>query len=125
MQQKHPGSLAPKKEARDPLESVLKAGHFILEWSADVNEHRLWTDKQKRAAVERQFEVIAEALTRLRGVDERTWQSIDDAGTAIRLGEAIRRDYDSIDYGILWRATRNELPRMLQTVEDALVLLRQ
>src|SRR5688500_1488857 len=59
MRQKHLGSLAPKKEARDPLESVLKAGRFIIEWSADVNEHRLWADKQKRAAVERQFEVIA------------------------------------------------------------------
>jgi uncharacterized protein with HEPN domain len=107
------------------LESVEKAGRFILEWTADVNEHRLWADKQKRAAVERQFEVLAEALNRLRSLDEQTWHRIEDAGTAIRLGEAIRRDYDSIDYGILWRATRNELPRMLQTVEDALVLLRQ
>ncbi|MCX5650219.1 MAG: DUF86 domain-containing protein [Planctomycetota bacterium] len=125
MRHKHVPSLAPKKEARDPLECVLRAGHFILEWSADVNEHRLWADKQKRAAVERQFEVIAEALNRLRGVDEQTWHRIEDAGTAIRLGEAIRRDYDSIDYGILWRATRNELPRMLRTVEDALALVRQ
>jgi uncharacterized protein with HEPN domain len=125
MRQKHLASLAPKSEARDPLESVLKAGRFIIEWSADVNVHRLWADKQKRAAVERQFEVIAEALNRLRSVDEQTWDHIEDAGTAIRLGEAIRRDYDSLDYGILWRATRNELPRMLQTVEDALALLRQ
>ena len=125
MRQKRPASLAPKTDAHDPLESVLKAGRFILEWSADVNEHRLWSDKQKRAAVERQFEVIAEALVRLRAVDERTWHGIEDAGTAVRLGEAIRRDFDSIDYGILWRATRNELPRLLQTVEDALSLLRK
>jgi uncharacterized protein with HEPN domain len=124
MRQKHLANFAPQKEAREPLESVLKAGRLILQWSADVNEHRLWADKQKRAAVERQFEVIAEALNRLRSVDQQTWQRVEDAGTAIRLGEAIRRDYDAIDYGILWRATRNELPRLLQTVEDALVLLR-
>jgi uncharacterized protein with HEPN domain len=125
MRQKHVANLAPSKEARDPLESVLKAGRFIIEWSADVNEHRLWADKVKRAAVERQFEIVAEALNRLRAVDKQTWLHIKDAGIAIRLGEAIRRDYDSIDYGILWRATRNELPRMLQTVEDALAPLRQ
>src|SRR3712207_1436313 len=82
MRQTHPASLAPNKEARGPLESLLKAGRFILEWSADVNEHRLWADKQKRAAVERQFEVIAEALNRLRSVDEQTWHRIEDAGTA-------------------------------------------
>ena len=125
MRRKHLDNLAPQKEARELLESVLKAGRLILEWSADVTVHRLWDDKQKRAAVERQFEVIAEALTRLRGVDERTWGGIYDAATAIRLGEAIRHDYDSIDYGTLWRATRYDLPQMLQAVEDALALLRQ
>ena len=125
MRQKRLANIAPNSEARDPLKSVLTAGRFILEWSEGVNEHRLWADKQKRAAVERQFEVIAAALIRLRDIDEQTWHRIDDAGTAIRLGEAIRKDYNSIDYGILWRATRNELPRMLQTVEDALALLRR
>jgi uncharacterized protein with HEPN domain len=125
MRQKRLASTAPKSEARDPLESVLKAGRFILEWTEGVNEHRLWADMQKRSAVERQFEVIAEALIRLRDADEQTWHRIEDAGTATRLGEAIRKNYDSIDYGILWRATRNELPRMLQTVEDSLALLRQ
>jgi uncharacterized protein with HEPN domain len=125
MRQKRVGTLAPKSEARDPLEAVLRAGRRIIEWSADVNEHRLWGDKQKRAAVERQFEVIAEALSRLLAIDEQTWHRVEDAGTATRLGEAIRRDYDAIDYGILWRATRNELPRMLQTVEDMLTLFRK
>lgn len=125
MRQKHVANLAPQAAAREPLESLLKAGRFILDWSADVNEHRLWADKQKRAAVERQFEIIAEALTRLRKVDERTWHNIGDAATAVRLGETIRRDYDSIDYGILWRATRKELPEMLAAVEEAVAFLRR
>src|SRR5688500_15545634 len=124
MGRKQTSGTAPKSEARGPLEHVLNAGRFIVQRTDGVNEHRLWSDKQKRAAVERQFEVIAEALTRLRGVDDQTWRRIDDAATAMRLGDAIRKDYDSIDYGILWRATRNELPRMLLTVEDALTLLR-
>ena len=123
MPHKRVNSIAPSREAREPLQSALNAGRFILEWSANVNEHRLWADKQKRAAVERQFEVIAEALTRLRGVDERTWHSLDDAPTAIRLGEVIRRDYDSIDYGNLYRATRDDLPQLLQTIEQALAML--
>jgi uncharacterized protein with HEPN domain len=125
MRQKHRTSVAPDAEARRALQSVLTAGRFIVEWTDGVNEHRLWADKQKRAAVERQFEVIAEALCRLRELDPRTWHDIKDAGTAIRLGEAIRRDYDAIDYGILWRATRKELPEMLGQVEDLLSALGQ
>jgi uncharacterized protein with HEPN domain len=109
-----------KPEARDALQSVLTAGRFIIEWTEGVNEHRLWEDKQKRAAVERQFEVIAEALARLGELDPRAWHDLRDAGTAMRLGEAIRRDYDAIDYGILWRATRKELPEMVQQVEGLL-----
>jgi uncharacterized protein with HEPN domain len=99
------------------------AGRFIVEWTEDVNEHRLWADKQKRAALERQFEVIAEALLRLRELNPRMWHNIKDADTAIRLAEAIRRDYDAIDYGILWRATRKEVPAMLREVEDCLAML--
>ena len=124
MRQEQTAGTAPNPDARGPLESVLKAGRLIVQWTDGVNEHRLWADKQKRAAVERQFEVIDEALARLRDVDGQTWRRIDDAATAMRLGDAIRKEYDSIDYGILWRATRNELPRMLRAVEDALALPR-
>jgi uncharacterized protein with HEPN domain len=109
-----------KSEARGPLESILKAAGFIISWTEGVNEHRLWDDKQKRAAVERQFEVIAEALCRLRVLDRSSWSRLTEVDAAMRLGDAIHRDYDAIDYGILWRATRNELPRMLQEVKDLL-----
>jgi len=64
--------------------------------------------------------VVAEALRRLRELDPRTWHDIKDAGPTIRLGEAIWRGYDAIDYGILWRATRKELPEMLRQVESLL-----
>src|ERR1043165_829699 len=103
-----------------PLESVLGAGRLVLEWTGNLSERELWADKQLRAAIERQFEVIAEALVRLRNVDEQTWNHIADAATAIRLGDAIRRDYDAIDYGILWRATRKELPELIRQVQTLL-----
>lgn len=110
------------EQARDPLENVLAAGRLILEWTQGLNEHGLWGEKQTRAAVERQFEVIAQALIRVRDVDAQAWQRISGAATAVRLGEAIRRDYDAIDYGILWRATRKELPEMLRQVEELLAV---
>jgi uncharacterized protein with HEPN domain len=120
MPKKHLPNSAIKPDAHRLLEDVLRAGRFIVEWTIGFNERRLWADKPKRAAVERQFEVIAEALHRLRELDPRTWHDIPDADTATRLGEAIRRDYDAIDYGILWRATQKEVPEMLQRVEDLL-----
>lgn len=112
-----------KPEIRRGLESILTAARLIIEWTADVNEHRLWADKLKRAAVERQFEIIAEALGRVRDQEATVMRMIPDADTAIRLGEAIHHKYDKVDYGILWRATRKELPAMLSAVEAVLASL--
>jgi|SRR6185437_12522754 len=114
-----------KHEIRDGLETILSAGQLIVEWTASINEHRLWADKLKRAAVERQFEVIAEAVVQLRDQDPRLLRGIPDANVAIRLGEAICYKYDKIDYGILWRATRNELPQFTQKVQELLVSVSQ
>ena len=115
--------MAMNPDASHALESVLAAGRFIIAWTADLNEHRLWADKRTRAAVERQFEVVAAALGRFREFEPSTWHRLADADATIRLGEAIRRDYDAIDYGILWRATRKELPELLRQVESHLVRL--
>lgn len=109
-----------KPESCNSLERILTAARLIIEWTADINEHRLWADKLKRAAVEGQFEIIADALIRLRDQDPKMLRRIPDADVAIRLGEAIPHKYDKIDYGILWRATRNELPAMLSNVEAVL-----
>jgi len=116
---------SPKPEIRRGLESILIAGSLVIDWTADINEHRLWADKLKRAAVERQFEVIAEALIRLPDQDPRVLRMIPDANVAIRLGEAIRHKYDKIDYGILWRATRNDLPQLIQKVQELLTSASQ
>jgi uncharacterized protein with HEPN domain len=107
-------------QAFDPLATILQAGKLILEWTKGVNEHRLWEDKRTRAAVERQFEVMAEALYRLHVIDRWTRGKLTDSEVVMRLGDAIRRDYDHIDYGILWRATRKELPTMMREVEGLL-----
>ena len=56
----------------------------------------------------------------MRELDPRTWHGIKDAAVTIRLGEVIRRDDEAIDYGILWRATRKELPEMPGQVGDLL-----
>jgi uncharacterized protein with HEPN domain len=107
-------------QTRAQLEHVLTAGQLILDLTKGINEHRLWADKTGRSAVERQFEVIAEAMHRIRFLDSSVFREIHDADTVIRLGDAIRRNFDYIDYGILWRATRQELPAMLKEVAQLL-----
>jgi len=113
-------NIPSKVRPRHLLQSIHDAGTFILSWTQDMNEHRLWADKLRRAAVERQFEVISESLYRLRVLEHWSWLKLSDPETALRLGDAIRRDFDCVDYGILWRATRRELPQLLREVEGLL-----
>lgn len=103
-------------EARRALERLLVAGGLILEWTKDVKEGELWRDKMLRSAVERQFEVIAEALWRVRIVDLLNYNSLNEAHKAIGLGEVIRRDVYGVDYGVIIRTTRVGLPELLTEV---------
>jgi uncharacterized protein with HEPN domain len=63
---------------------------------------------------------VAEALCRLREHDSRVFHEITDADVVVRLRTAILHNYDDIDYGILWRSTRQELPRLIAEVEAIL-----
>ena len=102
--------------SRKHLEQICLAADRIYDWTEDINEHRLRANKILCSAIERQFEVISAALSRIEHDDPDVLARIDDAQIAIRLGQAIYQKYDEIDYGILWRAKRDNLPNFLEQI---------
>jgi uncharacterized protein with HEPN domain len=60
------------------LFDVVDSGRSIQGWCADRFFHDYESDRQFRRAVEREFEIIGEALNRLAGLDEQTAGRIDE-----------------------------------------------
>ena len=67
-------------------------------------------DLMLRRAVERQFSIIGEALTRLREVDAQIANSISESRGIISFRNVLIHGYDAVDDEITWRIVVEKLP---------------
>lgn len=78
------------------------------------------SDLMLRLAVERQFEIIGEALGRLVKLDPSTAQRISEYQKIISFRNVLIHGYDSVNDAITWRIIQDKLP-VLQREPDELV----
>lgn len=100
------------------LEDVRDATDFIRESAqgrtlADYRHHRMW-----RQAVERNFEIIGEALKRL-AVQE-TAARIGDYRQIIAFRNVLIHGYDLVDHALVWSTIETQVPALLHDVEALL-----
>ena len=73
-----------------------------------------------RAAVERQFEIIGEALRRLSKEDSPTTARISEHARIIAFRNILVHGYADIDDRIVWDVVQSKLPALLLEVESLL-----
>lgn len=73
-----------------------------------------------RSAVERQLEILGEALKRLRKDDPATAARVPEADRVIGMRNAIAHEYGEIDYGVVWSAITTRLPGLVAVFEGLL-----
>lgn len=78
------------------------------------------TDRQFRRAVEREFEIIGEALNRLLQADSATGARITGLNRIVGLRNRIVHGYDAVDDATVWGIIEGHLPRL---IEEAVLLL--
>jgi uncharacterized protein with HEPN domain len=81
-------------------------------------------DPMMRAAVERHFEIIGEALNRPAKDSPEIAATIPNLTSAIAFRNLLIHGYSSIDDAIVWRTAHDDLPILRKTVADALTALR-
>ena len=70
------------------------------------------------SAVERQFEIVGEALNRAKTEEPSVIDHIPDIRRIIGLRNRIIHGYDTVDNQIVWDIAHTELPAMLQQLES-------
>ena len=74
------------------------------------------SDLMLRSAVERQYEIIGEALNRLRKLEPAMAAEITECDRIIGFRNVLAHGYDSVDDRISWDIVQNKLPVLEQDI---------
>lgn len=102
------------------LEDIRDACSFIVDVTADHTQEQFEQDRRSRQAVERNFEIIGEAIRRIAAADPDTAAKTGDTRKIIGFRNILIHGYDAIDYEIVWLIIRDDMPQLLARVEALL-----
>jgi uncharacterized protein with HEPN domain len=102
------------------LEDIRAAAGYILDKTSGKTVEDYLSDDLLRPAVERHFEIIGEALARLKRRDPTLAERIPDHAQIIAFRNLLIHGYDAIDDRRVWDAVEHSLPAMLREVETLL-----
>jgi len=107
-------------ESKKFLFDIQQAAGLIAEFVKHKDFSVYEKDPMLRAAVERQFEIIGEALRRLLEEDPPTAARISEHARIIAFRNILAHGYADIDDRIVWGIVESNLPTLLKEV-DALL----
>jgi len=94
------------------LWDICAATDSIAEFVRGRNLNDYLSDAMLRSAVERQFEVIGEALSRLSRRSPEIAVRIPDRRKAVAMRNALAHGYDKVDHAAIWQTAQDNLPSL-------------
>lgn len=98
------------------LDDIVDAAVSILDCTSTVTLPDYQTNRLLKSAVERNFEIIGEALLRLEQYDRPTVERISDYRKVIGFRNRLAHGYDAIDQAVVWGIIMSSLPTLLVEV---------
>ncbi len=92
----------------------------LTRFTAGVGLEQFLMDRALQLIVEREFEIVGEALHRLIRIDPTVEARIPESRRIIGLRNVLAHGYDSVDYRILWSAVADHLPKLIRPLSSAL-----
>lgn len=109
------GNRSLKKYLYDVQQSIISIYEYLGE-KRDFFEYE--RNKQLRRAVERELEIIGEAVNHLLDLDESI--AIDNARRIVDLRNFVIHGYDKVDNVIIWGVISRDLPKLKEQVDKLL-----
>ncbi|PXA03666.1 hypothetical protein DDZ13_10235 [Coraliomargarita sinensis] len=102
------------------LEDARGACHELRSFTQGKTYEDLLDDRGLQLILERLFEVLGEALFRLRNLDEGSFEQITDGHRIIGTRNLLAHGYDIVDHEILWAAVQSSLTPLEEDLERLL-----
>jgi uncharacterized protein with HEPN domain len=96
-------------EAKKCLEDVRQAAELILQFTAGKTFDDYDADALLRSGVERQFEIIGEAVNRLSKIDPAIVAALPDTPRIVAFRNILIHGYDVVDNHVVWDVIQNNL----------------
>lgn len=96
----------PKKYIQD----AQIACHELQQFTRDKSLENLESDRGLQLIVEREFEILGEALNRLRQFDAEAFETITNGHRIIGTRNILAHGYDIVEHVILWDALKQDVP---------------
>jgi uncharacterized protein with HEPN domain len=108
--------------ARSPklLEDIRDSAAFVCEVTQGRTLAQYSADRLLRQAVERNFEIIGEAVRRLAQVDPDSAERIAQYPQIIAFRNILIHGYDLVDHALVWSTVQTQLPALLRDVQALL-----
>lgn len=103
-------------EAKKYLYDIQQAAGLIASFTEGKTLADYEGDAMLRAAVERQFEIIGEALARMARLEEPLAERISDYRRIIAFRNILIHGYAEIDHRIVWDIIESKLPTLCREV---------
>ena len=107
-------------EIRKNLIDVLQAAEEIRGFTEGMDFQSYRDRPVIQRAVERDFEIIGEALNRIKRIDEQALENISEHHRIIGFRNILIHGYDTVDEIIVWNALQNHLPVLVREIQELL-----
>lgn len=107
-------------ETKRRLLDALEACRAIQKFSAGTDYERFVRDELLRAALERKFEILGEALNRAEQSDPELADRLPELRRIIGMRNRIIHGYDAVDEEILWDAVAFKAPTLSEQISAIL-----
>ncbi|MGD8787408.1 MAG: DUF86 domain-containing protein [Phycisphaerales bacterium] len=107
-------------ETRKNLIDILQAAEEIQDFIHGMNFQAYQNSSVTKRAVERDFEIIGEALNRIKYTDDKLLENISEHHRIIGFRNILIHGYDIVDEAIVWQAVKNHLPILVKEVKEML-----
>jgi uncharacterized protein with HEPN domain len=102
------------------LWDALRAGELLAEFSAGKTFADYESDAMVRSAVERQFEIIGEALNQLSKVDLVLASAIPELPRIVAFRNILIHGYATVDDELVWQVLTGKIPALRQVLAELL-----
>ncbi len=104
-------------ETRKNFIDILQAAEEIREFVSGMNFAAYQKNIVTQRAVERDFEIIGEALNRIKNTDDELLERISEHRRIIGFRNILIHGYDVVDEGLVWKAATDHLPVLVTEIE--------